>query len=72
MQVREAAQSPWQAKEVRLLCPHCSQAVYVPLPWKVTAEERLRLVSEAVTEHRSLCPSNPQSGTVYSINYPRA
>ena len=53
------------------MCPHCSGAVYVPLPWKVTAEQRQRLISEAVAEHRSLCPSNPQDGTVYTINYPR-
>ena len=37
---------------------------------KVTAEQRQRLISEAVSEHRSLCPSNPQDGTVYTINYP--
>jgi hypothetical protein len=71
MQVRETFQSPWEAKELRLLCPHCSGAVYVPLPWNVTAVQRQRLISEAVTEHRSLCPSDPLDGTVYSINYPR-
>lgn len=53
------------------MCPHCSGAVYVPLPWNVTGEQRQRLVSEAVGEHRNLCPSEPSSGTVYSINYPR-
>jgi hypothetical protein len=71
MQIRETVHTPWEAKELRLMCPHCSGAVYVPLPTNVTAEQRQRLISEAVGEHRSLCPSEPSSGIVYSISYPR-
>ncbi len=73
MQVRETAQTPWAAKELKLLCPHCQNAVYVPIPWNCTTELRQRAISEAVNEHRTLCLSAPSDeGRVYSISYPRA
>jgi len=73
LNVREPSKAgPFKAKEVRLSCPHCHGSVFVPLPWRVTAEKRVRLVQAAVAEHRRLCPQAPaDSGFVYSIDYPR-
>jgi hypothetical protein len=73
MQIRETVHSPWEAKEVRLMCPHCSGVVYVPLPLNVTSEQRQAKISEAISEHRRLCSeAPPEEGRVYSITYPRA
>ena len=55
------------------MCPHCHGLVYVPFPWNVTAEQRQRKISEAISEHRGLCSqAPPEEGRVYSVSYPRA
>lgn len=53
------------------MCPHCQRAVFVPLPWNVTAEQRQKLISEAIGEHRGLCSEAAETGRVYAISYPR-
>jgi hypothetical protein len=69
---RETSQSPVEAREVRLQCPHCLGLVYVPLPWNPTAEQRQRVISEAISEHRRLCSAAPpEAERVYQITYPR-
>ena len=72
LKIHETNVGPFKAKEIRLLCPHCSGSVYVAVPWNCTAESRQNLVQAAVEEHRRLCPSLPgDESTVYTINYPR-
>jgi hypothetical protein len=54
------------------MCPNCHGQVFVPLPWNVTSEQRQRVISEAITEHRRLCSAAPpEAGRVYAITYPR-
>lgn len=54
------------------MCPHCHGQVFVPLPWNVTAAQRTRVISEAISEHRVLCvAAPPEVARVYAINYPR-
>ena len=72
LRISESSVGPFKAKEIRLLCPHCQQSVYVTLPWNFTAEIRQRLVQAAVEEHRRLCTFIDESTeTIYSISYPR-
>ena len=71
MQIREHSQGPLIAREVQLMCPHCDRAVFVRLPWKVTTEQRQRLISSAIGEHRSLCSEPAEITRVYAISYPR-
>lgn len=55
--------APQDAKEKRLLCPHCQGAVY-------TSPER---ISEAIDEHRRICTgASVEVGRVYRIDYPRS
>lgn len=62
-----------EANEVRLLCPHCSQAIYVPLVWPYTRIDKQRRISEAIDLHRKNCVgAPPEEGRVYRIDYPRA
>lgn len=71
--ISEDRVAPWLAKEIRLMCPHCSGSVFVQIPWGVTAEARQRLVAGAINEHRGICASAPaEEGRVYTIDYPRA
>ena len=73
MQIRELSQGPSEAKEARLMCPHCHGVIYVRFPWNVTAEQRRGTISEAISEHRRLCSqAPPEEGRVYSVSYPRA
>jgi len=61
------------AKEVRLLCPHCSASVYVSVPVGCTSLKRQELIKDGVDEHRRLCPSVESANeVVYRIDYPRA
>lgn len=60
------------SNEVRLLCPHCSSAIYVPLEWPYLKVDRQRRISNAINEHRVLCSAAPpEAGRVYEISYPR-
>lgn len=62
-----------EANEVRLLCPHCNEPIYVPLVWPYTSVDKQRRISDAITEHRKLCAkAPPEAGRVYRIDYPRA
>jgi hypothetical protein len=69
--VSENRAAPWDAKEIRLLCPHgCT--VHVMLPYKPTALARQTVIRDAIDEHRRVCPGAPSDdGRVYSIDYPR-
>lgn len=72
-QISENRDTVAEAKEVRLLCPHCYGALYVTVPYGVTAERRQRLIAAAVNEHRGLCDkAPPEAQRVYRIDYPRA
>ena len=72
IRVRETSEGPFTAREVRLQCPHCAGAVYVPLPWNVTMEQRTQLITAAITEHRVLCSgAPPEAQRIYKITYPR-
>lgn len=71
--IREDRESLAQAKEIRLLCPHCSQAVYAKFEYPFTAERRQRAIKAAIDEHRRLCEkAPPEAQRVYRIDYPRA
>jgi len=69
----EARESAATAKEVILICPHCSNAVVVYLPTKPGAWTRQGVIREAVEEHRRVCTVADTTDTyVYDIQYPRA
>lgn len=71
--IREERHSMVEAQEVRLLCPHCSGALYVPLEWPYLRVERQRRINAAIEEHRRLCEgAPPEAARVYRIDYPRA
>jgi hypothetical protein len=71
--ISEARESPATAKEIRLLCPHCKNSVYVVLPYKPGAWTRQGLIREAIDEHRRVCTTaDIMQGFVYDIEYPRA
>ena len=73
MKIETRVKTVAQANEVRLLCPHCHDAVYVPLDWPYLTVKRTRRISEAITEHRKNCvASPPEAGRVYRVDYPRA
>lgn len=62
-----------QANEVRLLCPHCSGALYVQLEWPFLKVDRTRKISEAINLHRKNCAGAPiEASRVYRIDYPRS
>jgi hypothetical protein len=71
--VAASVAAPVDAKEVRLMCPHCSASVYVTVPVGCTSLTRQERIKAAVDEHRRLCPSEDALGAVvYTISYPRA
>jgi hypothetical protein len=71
--ITEERQTAAKAKQVRLLCPHCSASVFVDVPVGCTALVRQERIKDAVDEHRRLCPSLDSTGeVVYRIDYPRA
>lgn len=62
-----------EAKELRLLCPHCFGAVFVTLDYPFTPHRRQRAISVAIDEHRRLCLAAPaEAKRVYRIDYPRS
>jgi len=64
--------SPHRAPEVRLLCPHCSGALYITLAQPITPARRQQAISEAVEDHRRQCEkAPPEAQRVYRIDYPR-
>jgi len=72
IRVRETSEGPLLAKEISLQCPRCKKFCYVKLPYKPTAEQRLRVIQAAITEHRSLClAAPPEVERVYTVSYPR-
>lgn len=71
--ISETREAPAVAKEVKLLCPHCSASVFVSVPYGSTSLARQEFIKEAVEEHRRLCPSLESSNeVVYRIDYPRS
>jgi hypothetical protein len=71
--ISEDRVAPWLAKEIRLMCPHCNNSVFVQIPWDATAEVRTRFISEGINEHRAICTAaTAEQGRVYTIDYPRA
>ena len=70
--VAASVATPVAAKQVRLLCPHCNNSVYVVLPYRPTVLRRQQLIREAIDEHRRLCVKAPsEAGRVFRIDYPR-
>jgi hypothetical protein len=70
--ITEERQTAALAKQVRLLCPHCSASVYVDVPVGCAALARQEKIKAAVDEHRRLCPSvESVNEVVYRIDYPR-
>lgn len=70
--IREDRQTVAAANEVRLLCPHCHAAIYVPLGWSCSPVIRQQKISAAIEEHRVLCEAAPpEAQRVYRIDYPR-
>ena len=70
--ISETRQTLAEAKQIRLLCPHCSKPVYASFEYPFTAERRQRVIKEAIDEHRKLCPkAPPEAQRVYRIDYPR-
>jgi hypothetical protein len=70
--IGETRDTPVAAKQVRLLCPHCSASVYVDVPVGCTSLTRQERIKEGVDEHRRLCPSvESVNEVVYRIDYPR-
>jgi len=73
MQIREDRERPVEAKELRLMCPHCHGCIYVKFSWPITAVSRNNEMKLAIEEHRPLCTgAPPEAGRVYEISYPRA
>ena len=71
--IREDRETVAQAKELRLLCPHCSGTVYVTLEYPFTTIRRQEAIRAAIDEHRKLCAkAPPEAQRVYRIDYPRA
>ena len=71
--IGETRQQATVAKQVRLLCPHCSASVYVDVPVGCTSLTRQEKIKDAVDEHRRLCASvESENEVVYRIDYPRA
>ena len=69
----EARQPAMEAKEIRLMCPHCKSSVFVPIPYRPGAWTRQGLIREAIDEHRRVCTvGDAVEGYVYDIQYPRA
>jgi hypothetical protein len=69
----EARDPAMKAKEIRLMCPHCKNFVYIVLPYKPGAWTRQGLIREAIDDHRRVCTSaDIMQGFVYGIEYPRA
>lgn len=70
--INEDRQTVAQAKQVRLLCPHCSGTLYVTLDYPFTPERRQQVMRSAIGEHRGLCAkAPPEAQRVYRIDYPR-
>lgn len=58
--------------QVRLLCPHCTGALYVTLAWPYTSQRRQAAIKDAVDSHRKECSgAPPEAQRVYEIHYPR-
>ena len=63
--------NPHRAPEVKLLCPHCSGALYVKLAQPITPQRQQKAIKEAVDEHRRLCAkAPPEAKRVYEIHLP--
>jgi len=70
MRIAEHRDAPAVAKEIKIMCPHCSESMFVKRP--PTWVERQKLMSEAINEHRKLCAkAPPEAQRVYEITYPR-
>ena len=73
VRIREARETPWAAKSVELVCPRCSIHCECVFPYQATAEQRMRIRREVMTEHVKVCSAGPaEIQVVYPINYPRA
>lgn len=71
--ITEARQTPQEAKQVRLQCPHCHGFAYATIPWNATSERRQIEIKKAIDEHRGICTvADAIEGRVYEIQYPRA
>jgi hypothetical protein len=76
--ISEARQTPQEAKQVRLQCPHCHGFAYADIPYYAPEGvnyETMRhdLIKKAIDEHRVVCAAGEATETrVYEIQYPRA
>ena len=64
--------APVDAKEVRLMCPHCQGFATAKVPLGATSWRRQQLIRDAIDEHRVVCTAaDATEGRVYRIDYPR-
>lgn len=72
VQVYQRFENPGDAKEIRLMCPHCNGTAVVSVP-RDNWTARRKKISDVVDEHRRVCPAAPPDAhRVYTIEYPRA
>jgi len=72
VRVNEDKQSPFEAKEIAFKCDQCHKMGIAVFPYKPTAVERLRVIKEALDEHRKVCTvQNAEIQREYEIWYPR-
>lgn len=71
--ISEARETPWAARQIRLMCPHCKGFAFADIPWNSTAEKRQIIVRKSIEEHRGICTgADATEGRVFKIEYPRA
>ena len=72
MRISENRDNPLDAKEAAFKCPDCHKLAVVVFPYKPTNQERMKVIKEALDEHRKICPAAPpETGRVFEIWYPR-
>lgn len=73
MRISESRDNPLDAKEAAFKCPDCHKLAVVVFPYKPTSNERMKVIKEALDEHRKICSAAPpEIERVYTIWYPRS
>ena len=71
--VSEARTSPFQTKSVQLACPKCGTMCEAVYPYKATAEQKIKVRHDVITEHVKVCTAaTGEVVRIWEMNYPRA